>query len=107
MWNCDTTPFIQVTWDGTEAPMRQTVRLAGAADDDPEDELELPEPAPEPQPAAASVTAAPSATAPSPAGLAKDLRGLTAGSPSPRGGRCRDRGDTAVAKKLIGNFPIR
>src|ERR1700722_9853755 len=29
-WNWVTTPFIQVTWAGTEAPIRQTVRLAGA-----------------------------------------------------------------------------
>src|ERR1700752_2062884 len=29
-WNCVTTLFIQVTWDGTEPPIRQTVSVAGA-----------------------------------------------------------------------------
>ena len=32
MWNCVTTPFIQVTWDGTEPPIRQTVSVDGADD---------------------------------------------------------------------------
>jgi hypothetical protein len=53
-----TTPFIQVTWDGTEAPIRHTTSLAGAAL--AFDELVL-----EPHPAAAPATAttAPTATA--------------------------------------------
>ena len=29
LWNCVTTPFIQVTWDGTEPPIRQTVSVVG------------------------------------------------------------------------------
>src|ERR1700678_3619373 len=29
-WNSATTPFIQVTWDGTEPPIRQTVSVDGA-----------------------------------------------------------------------------
>src|SRR6201999_1401686 len=29
-WNCATTLFIQVTWEGTEPPIRQTVSVAGA-----------------------------------------------------------------------------
>ena len=32
LWNCATTPFIQVTWDGTEPPIRQTVSVDGADD---------------------------------------------------------------------------
>src|SRR5215469_2990273 len=44
VWNCLTTPFIQLTWDGTDAPIRQTTSLAGA--DEVEFELPL-----EPQPA--------------------------------------------------------
>jgi hypothetical protein len=39
--------------------------------------------------------------------VAVDFLGLTAGSPSPWGGRCRGRGDMAVLRKLIGNFPKR
>src|ERR1700684_872470 len=35
-WNWATTPFIQVTWDGTDEPIRQTTSFAGAADDDDE-----------------------------------------------------------------------
>src|ERR1700726_4135133 len=31
LWNCVTTPFIQVTWDATDGPIRHTVSLAGAA----------------------------------------------------------------------------
>ena len=34
VWNWATTPFIQVTWDGTDEPIRQTTSLAGAADKD-------------------------------------------------------------------------
>src|SRR5258708_2537485 len=55
LWNCVTTPFIQVTWDATDGPIRHTVSLAGAA-------AAGDEPALEPQPAAAapaSTTAAP------------------------------------------------
>src|SRR5580692_3385979 len=60
-WNWLTTPFIQVTWDGTDEPIRQTTSLAGA--DEPAAELPLePHPA---MPAAApvSMTAAPTAAA--------------------------------------------
>src|SRR5258705_5892158 len=59
LWNWVTTPFIQVTCDGTDDPIRQMTSLAGAAD---EDELPL---LPEPQPAAApaSRAAAPNAAA--------------------------------------------
>jgi hypothetical protein len=58
LWNCLTTPLIQATCDGTEAPIRHTTSLAGAAD--PDDELP-----PEPHPAAApaSTTAVPIAAA--------------------------------------------
>jgi len=65
--------------------MRQTVRLAGAADDELDDDE--PEPELEPQPAAASVTAAPSAIAPSPAGRANDLMGLPYLYSVPPGGK--------------------
>jgi hypothetical protein len=70
-----TTPFIQVTSDGTEAPIRQTVSCAGADDEDdddpPADELlEL-------QPAIASAAAVPNAT--SAAGV---FLSPTAGTPS-------------------------
>jgi hypothetical protein len=62
-----TAPFIQVTWEGTEAPIRQTVSVDGAAEvlelalpDDPDDEvLELLEL----QPVIASAAAATPATA--------------------------------------------
>src|ERR1700761_2394347 len=66
-WNWVTTVFIQVTWDGTEPPIRQTVSVDGA------DAAALPEarpPAvallelPELQPAMASAAAAAPATAP-------------------------------------------
>src|ERR1700689_1229133 len=73
LWNCATTPFIQVTWEATEPPIRQTVSVAGADDVLPDvlpevaDEL-LEEP-PELQPAIASVAAATPATAPSAADL--------------------------------------
>src|SRR6202012_4562343 len=30
LWNSATTPFIQVTWDATDPPIRQTVSVAGA-----------------------------------------------------------------------------
>src|ERR1700761_7750105 len=62
LWNSATTLFIQVTWDGTEPPMRQTVSVDGADDVPPEALpvepfaalLELPEL----QPAMASAAAA-------------------------------------------------
>src|SRR5215469_13980824 len=82
LWNCATTPFIHVTWDATEPPIRHTVSLAGAAA--PDDELAL-----EPHPAAAapaSKTAAPIAAA--------DLVSFTARSPFPavsRGSPCSGR----------------
>src|SRR6202020_1984006 len=61
LWNSATTPFIQVTWDGTEPPIRQTVSVAGA-DAEPLVELLAVLPAelalPELQPAIASVAAA-------------------------------------------------
>src|SRR5580693_3524911 len=34
LWNCVTTPFIQVTWDVTEPPIRHTVSVDGADEDD-------------------------------------------------------------------------
>ncbi len=70
LWNCLTTPFIQVTCDGTDEPIRHTTSLAGAAE-------EFDEPPLEPQPAAApaSAMAAPIAAA--------DLVSFTARSPFP------------------------
>jgi hypothetical protein len=74
VWNWVTTPFIQVTSDATEPPIRQTVSDAGADDEDvdePVDELlEL-------QPAIASAAAVPNAT--SAAGV---FLSPTAGTPS-------------------------
>jgi hypothetical protein len=70
LWNSATTPFIQVTWDGTDAPIRQTTSLLGTAEE-PDDGLLLPEP--QPAAAPASMAAAPNAAA--------DLVNLTAGSP--------------------------
>src|ERR1035441_7740389 len=93
VWNCATTPFIQVTWEGTDGPIRHTVSFAGAAAADvpPPPALEPqpaaaaaarpraspPPPAAEPQPAAApaSATSAPIAAA--------DLVKFTGGSPFP------------------------
>jgi len=75
LWNWATTSFIQVTWDGTEAPIRHTVSCAGADDvddDPPADELLL-----ELQPAIASAAAVPNAT--SAAGV---FLSPTAGTPS-------------------------
>jgi hypothetical protein len=87
-WNSATTLFIQVTWAGTEEPIRQTVIVAGAGADDAEavavdvevavllllDALEL-------QPAIASAAAATPAAAP----IAADLfLSPTAGTPSAR-----------------------
>jgi hypothetical protein len=75
VWNWATTPFIQVTSDGTEAPIRQTVSCAGADD---EDDVELPgDELLELQPAIASAAAVPNAT--SAAGV---FLSPTAGTPS-------------------------
>ena len=49
------TPFIQVTWDGVDAPMRHTVSELGADDADVLPPAEL---VPELQPAAAASVAA-------------------------------------------------
>src|SRR5580693_4978909 len=78
LWNWATTPFIQVTWDGTDDPIRQTTSLAGAAD---EDELLLLPLEPQPAAAPASRAAAPSAAA----DLVNfaDLVIFTGGSPFP------------------------
>jgi hypothetical protein len=77
LWNWPTTPFIQVTSDATEPPIRQTVSCAGADDEDDDDDdppagglLEL-------QPAIASAAAVPNAT--SAAGV---FLSPTAGTPS-------------------------
>src|SRR6201995_4599864 len=84
LWNCATTPFIQVTWDGTEPPIRQTVSVDGADADDDE-LLDVPLAVllelPELQPAMASAAAAAPATAPSAADL---FLSPTAGTPSAR-----------------------
>jgi hypothetical protein len=68
LWKSATTPFIQVTSDGTDAPMRQTVSSLGT---DVEDEVPLlaePDPEltefdPELQPAMASAATAHAAAA--------------------------------------------
>src|SRR5580698_1881744 len=75
LWNWVVTPFIQVTSDATEAPIRQTVSWDGAAADDELDEpvvelLEL-------QPAIASAAAVPNA-----ASAAGVFLSPTAGTPS-------------------------
>jgi hypothetical protein len=84
--------FIQVTWDGTEPPIRQTVSVAGA-DAEPLVEplavlvavlLDEVEP-PELQPAIASAAAATPAAAPSTADL---FLSPTAGTPSARVNFC-------------------
>jgi hypothetical protein len=84
LWKSATIPFIQVTWDGTEPPIRQTVSVAGADADDDE-LLDVPLAAvlelPELQPAMASAAAAALATAPSAADL---FLSPTAGTPSAR-----------------------
>src|ERR1700761_675602 len=74
LWNSATTLFIQVTWDATSPPIRQTVSVFGA-DDAVVELLELPEL----QPAMASAAAAAPATAPSAADL---FLSPTAGTPS-------------------------
>src|ERR1019366_39028 len=75
VWNCATTSFIQVTWEGTDEPIRHTVSFAGAAA--AAAAVPPPPPALEPQPAAApaSATTAPIAAA--------DLVKFTGGSPFP------------------------
>src|ERR1700735_3152016 len=61
LWNCETTPFIQVPWDAPEAPIRHTTSLAGA--EEPELDVGLPlEPQPA-MPAAAPASATAAATA--------------------------------------------
>ncbi len=88
LWNCDTTPFIQVTWLGTEPPIRQTVSVAGAEPELPDVPADgLPEP-PELQPAMASAAAATPAAALSTADL---FLSPTAGTPSMLGA-CAVRG---------------
>ena len=77
MWNWATTPFIQVTWDGTDAPIRQTVSCAGADDEDDDDEPPPDDELLELQPAIASAAAVPNAT--SAAGV---FLSPTAGTPS-------------------------
>jgi hypothetical protein len=77
VWNWATTPFIQVTSDGTEAPIRQTVSCAGADDEDDDDDPPADELLLELQPAIASAAAVPSAT--SAAGV---FLSPTAGTPS-------------------------
>jgi hypothetical protein len=77
-------PFIQLTWDATEPPIRQTVSVDGA-DAAPAEALLPAAPAalelPELQPAMASAAAAAPATAPSAADL---FLSPTAGTPSAR-----------------------
>jgi hypothetical protein len=90
LWKSATTPFIQVTWAGTEAPIRQTVIVDGADDVLPLlDDVLLPvapvaalllEPL-ELQPAMASAAAVTPAAAPSAADL---FLSPTAGTPSAR-----------------------
>jgi hypothetical protein len=79
------TLFIQVTWDGTEPPIRQTVSVDGADGDDDDVLPDVPPGAllelPELQPAMASAAAAAPATAPSAADL---FLSPTAGTPSAR-----------------------
>jgi len=87
LWNCVTTLFIQVTWDGTEPPIRQTVSVDGADAPVLPEALLLDVPfaalleLPELQPAMASAAAAALATAPSAADL---FLSPTAGTPSAR-----------------------
>src|SRR5580700_2833558 len=86
LWNSATTPFIQVTWDGTEPPIRQTVSVDGADDLLLEAPLEAPPAAEllellELQPAITSAAAVTPAAAPSAADL---FLSPTAGTPSAR-----------------------
>jgi hypothetical protein len=83
LWSSATTPFIQVVWDGTEPPIRQTVSVDGADADEvlPDVPLGALLELPELQPAMASAAAAAPATAPSAADL---FLSPTAGTPSAR-----------------------
>lgn len=45
MWNCVTTPSIQLTWAGVELPIRHTVSWAGTEPDE-DDDVEPPDPHP-------------------------------------------------------------
>jgi hypothetical protein len=112
-WNSATTLFIQVTWDGTEPPIRHTVSTDGTGPDAVADDvgdvdaaavvlllleaLEL-------QPVIASAAAATPAAAPSTADL---FLSPTAGTPSARVNTLRSNLLCDLAKKLTGNFPIR
>jgi hypothetical protein len=70
------TPFIHLTWFGSDAPIRQTVSVAGPDDAEPPDDEELLL-APELQPVIASAAAA------TPAARTADLfLSPTAGTPS-------------------------
>ena len=86
LWNSATTPFIQVTWDGTEPPIRHTVRVDGAdalLDAAPVAALLAVLLVLELQPAMASAAAA----APAAAAIAADLfLSPTAGTPSASAG---------------------
>src|SRR5580692_10427494 len=96
LWNWATTPFIQVTSDATEPPIRHTVSCAGTDDEVaaallPDEPLEL-------QPAIASAAAAPSATR-----AAGVFLSPTAGTPS----RVVNSAVTMMksrTEKLTGNF---
>jgi hypothetical protein len=98
-------PFIQVTWEGTDAPMRHTVSLAGADAEADDAGVLL-----EPQPAAAAPASATAAQI-----AAADLVGFTVRSPSGplsrrHVHRWRVRCDRRLMwspPKLTGNFPIR
>src|SRR3984957_20799626 len=112
VWNCVSTLFIQVTWEGTDPPIRHTVSVAGP-DAAGLDALlaVLPVAAdglllalPELQPAIASAAAAALATAPSAADL---FLSPTAGTPSARVNFRGQLESVTVEQKLTGNFPIR
>src|SRR5260370_26537157 len=95
-WNSSTTPFIQVTWCGSVAPIRQTVSVDGADDvvpaEPPDEELLL---ALEPQPVIASAAAAtPAAT------TAELFLSPTSGTPSSRGAPCGQDGQSRTAQHL-------
>jgi hypothetical protein len=78
-------PFIQVTWDASSPPIRQTVSVFGADDVLPDVPLAVLLEPPELQPAMASADAAAPATAPSAADL---FLSPTAGTPSARVNFC-------------------
>jgi hypothetical protein len=93
------TPFIQVTWDGTDAPMRHTVSWLGTAEDEVPPLLELD---PELQPAMTSAAAA-HALAVAAVILCRTLVSPLSCWRKPAG----LRGVVwSVPEKLIGNFPI-